>query len=278
MWSQDNVSRLIFFVLLMSKRVTSKEPQCSAFHYEEQLLSKMIRMEISMEQQQQRVNDALEKMSQTIEIFKTDAIKKENQMLDRIREALESADATMVNFSNRTILLEDNLKNAVDDFAQDSKLLSSTLTQNVSEAIGYLHTLEEKVRTPTIAFEAKALKDLSLTAFKPLVFTEAVFNHGNGYDVKSGVFTCPLNGTYLFTSHLCTAHNRAVHYSLFVDDIVHTSGYVHGSITHHCTSFNAIAILSVASKVWIQTGDNGGTFYQESQNWLNTFSGVLLHR
>ncbi|WAR16614.1 hypothetical protein MAR_031208, partial [Mya arenaria] len=224
MWSQDNVVRLIFLILLMDKRVSSKEPQCSSFHYEEQLLSKVIRMEIAMEQQQQRVNDALEKVSQTIEIFKTDAIKKENQMLDRIRDALESADATMVNFSNRTILLEDNLKNAVDDFAQDSKLLSSTLTQNVSEAIGYLHTLEE-----------------------------AVFNHGNGYDVITGVFTCPLNGTYLFTSHLCSYGSKLFGFSLVVDDTAHTSGHVYGSSSSHCTSFDAIAILQVASRVWVQT-------------------------
>ncbi|XP_052763168.1 otolin-1-like [Mya arenaria] len=261
----------------MDKRVSSKEPQCSSFHYEEQLLSKVIRMEIAMEQQQQRVNDALEKVSQTIEIFKTDAIKKENQMLDRIRDALESADATMVNFSNRTILLEDNLKNAVDDFAQDSKLLSSTLTQNVSEAIGYLHTLEEKAGTPTIAFEAKVLKDLSVSPNTNLVFTEAVFNHGNGYDVITGVFTCPLNGTYLFTSHLCSYGSKLFGFSLVVDDTAHTSGHVYGSSSSHCTSFDAIAILQVASRVWVQTNGHSGNFYQDS-NMVNTFSGVLLHR
>ncbi|WAR16535.1 hypothetical protein MAR_031129 [Mya arenaria] len=169
MWSQDNVLRLIFLILLISKRVSSKEPQCSSFHYEEQLLSKVIRMEIAMEQQQQRVNDALEKYHK---LFKTDAIKKENQMLDIIRDALERVNATM-----------DNLKNAVDELARHSILLSSTLTQNVSEAIGYLLTLEEKAGTPTIAFEAKVLKDLSVSSRTNLVFTEAVFNHGNGYKI-----------------------------------------------------------------------------------------------
>ncbi|XP_052761912.1 uncharacterized protein LOC128204540 [Mya arenaria] len=260
MWSQDNVVRLIFLILLMSKRVSSKEPQCSSFHYEEQLLSKMIRMEIAMEQQQKRVNDALEKMSQTIELFKTNAIEKENQMFDRIRDALESADTKMVNFSNRTQLLEDNLKNATNDFAQDSKLLSTTLTQNVSEAIGYLHTLEEKAGTPTIAFEAKVLKDLSVSSNIHLVFTEAVFNHGNGYDVRTGVFTCPLNGTYLFTSHLCSASSNGIGFSLVVDDTAHTSGHVYGSSSYHCTSFDVIAILQVASRVWIQINGYGGSF------------------
>ncbi|XP_052763169.1 adiponectin-like [Mya arenaria] len=237
----------------------------------------MIRMEIAMEQQQQRVNDALEKMSQTVELFKLEAIKKENQMLDRIRDALESANATMVNFYKRTSLLEDNLKNAVDDFDYDSKLLSSTLTQNVSEAIGYLHTLEEKAGTPTIAFEAKVLKDLSVSPKTTLVFTEAVFNHGNGYDVKTGVFTCPLNGTYLFTSHLCSNYNSFVCYSFVVDKIMHTSGRLYVKNDYHCTSIDVIAILKDASKVWVQSYASSN-FYQESTNWLNTFSGVLLHR
>ncbi|WAR16616.1 hypothetical protein MAR_031210 [Mya arenaria] len=256
MWSRNIVLRFIFFILLMGKRVSSKEPQCSSFHYEEQLLSKMIRMEIAMEQQQQRVNDALEKMSKTIDLFEMGAIKKESHMLDRIKDALESVNATMVNFYNRTLLLEDNLKNAVDDFAQDSKLLSSTLTQNVSETIGYLHTLEEKAGTPTIAFEAKGLKDLSVPPNTNLVFTEAVFNHGNGYDVKTSVFTCPLNGTYLFTSHLCSAYNKHFGYRLVVDDIVYSSGTVDDSNSYHCTSFDAIAILQLASRVWVQTNGN----------------------
>ncbi|WAR16682.1 hypothetical protein MAR_031276 [Mya arenaria] len=277
MWFQDNILRLIFLSLLMSKRVSSREPYCSSFHYEEQLLSKMIRMEIAMEQQQQRVNDALEKMSQTVELFKLEAIKKENQMLDRIRDALESANATMVNFYKRTSLLEDNLKNAVDDFDYDSKLLSSTLTQNVSEAIGYLHTLEEKAGTPTIAFEAKVLKDLSVSSNTNLVFKEASFNHGNGYDVITGVFTCPLNDMYFFTSHLCSASSKYIGYNIVVDDAVHTNGIVYGTNVQHCTSFDAIATLQVASRVLVKTNGYGSNFYQDSY-MFNTFPGVLLHR
>ena len=37
------------FLLILCSAVTAREPHCSSFHYEEQLLAKVIRSEIRME-------------------------------------------------------------------------------------------------------------------------------------------------------------------------------------------------------------------------------------
>ena len=41
-------------------------------------------------------------------------------------------------------------------------------------------------------------KELKLGVGQTVIYDEVLTNEGNGYDDKTGVFTCPLAGTYIF--------------------------------------------------------------------------------
>merc|ERR1711874_684049 len=41
-----------------------------------------------------------------------------------------------------------------------------------------------------------------------LTFSGAYCNNGGGLDVESGIFTCPIGGTYMFQFHLATHNNE----------------------------------------------------------------------
>lgn len=72
----DKLVAVVVFLSLAPAR--GKEPHCSSFHYEEQLLEKMIRSEIKLEDivktisaLEQRVNDSLEKVKTVAEHLTT---------------------------------------------------------------------------------------------------------------------------------------------------------------------------------------------------------------
>lgn len=73
----SRVAGIVIFIICCGF-VSCKEPQCSSFHYEEKLLEKMIRTEIKVEdlintisQVEQRVNDSLEKMTESLQTEKS---------------------------------------------------------------------------------------------------------------------------------------------------------------------------------------------------------------
>ena len=41
-------------------------------------------------------------------------------------------------------------------------------------------------------------KELQLGASQTVIYDEVLENDGNGYDDRTGVFTCPVAGTYMF--------------------------------------------------------------------------------
>ena len=59
--------RYILLVVCVRSFAFSKEPHCSAFHYEEQLLEKMIRSEIKMEDMKRTISEIELRMNDTLE-------------------------------------------------------------------------------------------------------------------------------------------------------------------------------------------------------------------
>jgi len=51
-----------------------------------------------------------------------------------------------------------------------------------------------------------------------LTFSGAYCNNGGGLDVESGIFTCPIGGTYMFQFHLATHDNKKALLSIRIND------------------------------------------------------------
>lgn len=110
---------------------------------------------------------------------------------------------------------------------------------------------------------------------QPLVFSTISFNIGSGYDSNTGIFTTPVDGTYLFTARLCTNTKELINYAIVVDGSDVTRGVHYGS-THDCASFNTAVVLRTGNQVWVTCAFPGNQIFGDDYRW-NIFSGVLLH-
>eukprot|EP00105_Crassostrea_gigas_P028212 XP_011449799.2 PREDICTED: uncharacterized protein LOC105343956 [Crassostrea gigas] len=105
------------------------------------------------------------------------------------------------------------------------KLASNGISQTRTEGVGF-------------SVYVKA-EDLTLGGGQTLIYDGVLTNDGNGYDDRTGVFTCPLAGTYMFavdslsrkptSFHLY--HNRTIVASLHVSNNLPSNTYVQISRT-----------------------------------------------
>nr|XP_022301614.1 complement C1q subcomponent subunit B-like [Crassostrea virginica] len=90
-----------------------------------------------------------------------------------------------------------SLKNLVIDNSR------TTVTFNPT-ALRTLIALSNSEKMPsieakTVCFSANSrAKDRSLRAGQTVIFDEVLTNEGNGYDYRTGEFTCPVAGNYMF--------------------------------------------------------------------------------
>ncbi|XP_022296813.2 complement C1q-like protein 3 [Crassostrea virginica] len=69
-------------------------------------------------------------------------------------------------------------------------------------------------------------KELKLGAGKTVIYDEVLTNEGNGYDDRTGVFTCPLAGTYIFVVDALSPRGTWLHLYLNKTKVasLHVSG------------------------------------------------------
>jgi len=130
-----------------------------------------------------------------------------------------------------------------------------------------------------VAFNAHTVVDTSPAKDQVYVFSQTVFNHGDGYNNATGVFTAPVSGVYVLTVHLCSLPNKYSHIAFVKSggsEIV--KGLIGDSSVHLCHVATAITTLTNAEAVWVQcTHDSGTSLYADSYR-LNTFAGSLLQQ
>jgi len=156
-----------------------------------------------------------------------------------------------------------------------SSLQTKTDKQN-EERIADLDNLRTKMETENMYMEAVASKTMGVyfSAFRNgaysgggenLTFNGAYCNAGGALDVESGVFTCPVGGTYMFQFHLATHDNKKALLSIRVNDKEIASVFDQNHKDNHK---NSMAGTNVVHKV--NKGDQV-TLYAYTGTWLADF-------
>ncbi|XP_045167833.2 caprin-2-like [Mercenaria mercenaria] len=223
---------IVFFASFSSKVALAQEPTCacSKFHYEEQMLEKIVRMEFSVERMKIETEEARKSVEKTTDEFK-------------------------------------RLKAEHEHYVDASK-------KEIQE-------LKETLRTPTIAFKAKKVRNRMPSIDETIVFKETLFNFGEHYDNFTGIFTAPIHGTYLFTIHTCLYIRVHMYYGVMVEGERIANGMFYEWNANNCNTVDAIVVMKSEDWVWVKylrsstTGQN--VIEGNNDNRWNTFSGTLIH-
>ncbi|XP_042270102.1 inner ear-specific collagen-like [Thunnus albacares] len=108
----------------------------------------------------------------------------------------------------------------------------------------------------------------------PVVFSHLLYNIQGSYDPSTGLYTAPINGTYVFSYHL-TVHERVLKVGLFhnfMPVVKTTDPKVLGTTSH-----SVILHLARGDRVWIQVKDSITNGMYAGSEGSSTFSGYLLH-
>ncbi|XP_045170016.2 uncharacterized protein LOC123532613 [Mercenaria mercenaria] len=214
------------------------EPHCSKFHYEEQTLEKIIRLEFQMERLQ-----------------------------------LE-----MENTQKRTLDTLNELENFKEKFSTEFNGIKEQNRLNLENRSEDLKILKDSVSIPTVAFRSRNPSSTSPKSGDKIVFTDTLHDSAKSYDNRTGIFTAPVAGTYLFNVHLCLADgSRYIYYAINVESTAVTNTLLHDSSERFCNSATAIVYLRKDDNVYIKVPGTSSNALREAGNEWNMFSGVLLN-
>ena len=138
------------------------------------------------------------------------------------------------------------------------------------------------MKTQSIAFNVREAADKSPTAGQIMVFQTVVLNSGNAFDIRTGIFTSPFNGTFLFSVQICTSFRETGSVKVVTDDLtfvgISNYNYISGVTS---TSGSAVHKLREGQKVWVEneydsaSSSNLVDSDHERACW-NQFTGALL--
>ncbi|KAL3886537.1 hypothetical protein ACJMK2_026522 [Sinanodonta woodiana] len=114
---------------------------------------------------------------------------------------------------------------------------------------------------------------VSITLGRSLQFDRVDYNEGNAYDKTTGIFTCPVSGTYLFfTNILSMFHGGAVQTEIIFEG--QGKGKTHAPNENNYAQSSTAASLhcNAGQRVWVQAA-YGSQFHGGD---FSSFTGVLL--
>ena len=177
-----------------------------------------------------------------------------NQANKRINELAEK-------LSNQLKSGSDAIKDLTDKMIKENALLRSLMSQPLS-----------------IYFDAFRTEDYECGGEEYLTFSGTKTNLGSGMDAKSGVFTAPKSGAYMFTIHICTHDMKKGLLSLRCNGNEVASFYDQNHDSNHKNSMvgqSVVVEVSEGDKIQVYMYTHTGIMDKRS-NWLTHFVGVFL--
>ena len=116
-----------------------------------------------------------------------------------------------------------------------------------------------------------------------VIFRGIEHNEGGHYDISTGIFTCPLDGTYFFTMMLYAniysdpegIHYNMIHHGSAIGE-VHCDNYSDIDIYNMCGN-SAVIYCQTGQEVYVKCYAKGNTLGGSASDKRTTFAGFLLH-
>ncbi|XP_062601961.1 cerebellin-2-like [Saccostrea cucullata] len=157
---------------------------------------------------------------------------------------------------------------------QTSKEISEII-RNVT-AIQDLHVVGP---SDAVAFSATITSEITSSSGQTLVFPHVLCNVGGGYNNKNGIFTAPVDGTYVFFVRITPSSNPTdMYFSIVLNGIEEAKHLVYGrdSIPFRIST-NTIALqLNHSDRVWVKINTGGRMWSSGTHSGDQTFTGYKV--
>ena len=136
------------------------------------------------------------------------------------------------------------------------------LEQSVEDLKIQIEELKSKDQQPAkqvVAVKARLSNDVKLRDGEKVIYNDVVTNQGNAYDRGTGIFTAPVDGTYLFAVKTCSFRGEWVDLIIVHDGAEIGRALSGDSRYSDCGTEVSTTFMRARSKVWIQRdrGDSG---------------------
>ena len=133
-----------------------------------------------------------------------------------------------------------------------------------------------QINKKPVGFSANVMaKQLELGGGQTVIYDKVLTNDGNGYDDRTGVFTCPVAGTYLFVVDSYSRGPTWLH--VYLNKIMVASLYVDGGHKHLYLQMSRTVVLKLKMgdhvKVVNHAKRNGKVYH----GGYSGFSGAKLY-
>ena len=152
-------------------------------------------------------------------------------------------------------------------------LIQKTWLRNIAS-----FSILEFLERPSYAFSAMWLSNTNPAEGETLIFSRITLNEKDVYNGYTGEYTVPVNGTYLFTSTLCTHNNKWIKIKFMADSVVIGAFRAADKDFTFCSSSSVIGYLTKDMKVRmiVTSRSSGEIFYNLENQYLSSFSGHLI--
>ncbi|XP_053400656.1 uncharacterized protein LOC128557366 [Mercenaria mercenaria] len=195
----------------------------------------MVRVEFNVRQMEKEIRNTINLVLESLQQLK--------QNWEKVAEESEALKTDVRKVLND---IEEKAWKEIDDLRAEK----ATALEEYSEKIVKLEAL---ILVPNIAFKARSPASIDLEDNTVIVFTKNVVNIGNAYNNATGIFTAPIDGTYLFTSQLCLNSGKFITFGIYIEDVLYTVGRFYDKDFPSCFNIETTSAMKAHQRASVKS-------------------------